>query len=316
MRGKVLAWLEAFLSNRYQRVVLNGFYSQWTPVISGVPQGTILGPILFLYYINDLPGQVVSIAKLFADDCKLYHSVHTREDCITLQRDLDSLAAWSRAWLLKFSAEKCVVLRIRAALDFTYFLEGQPLTTVTEQKDLGIIISDDLKPSCHIDYICGKANQRLGLIKRCFTNKSPIVLSQLYRALVRPILETNSAAWNPWLIKDIDRLDKVQRRCERLCSQDLKLESLTDRRKRADMRETYKILHHKYKLNPDELFHQTGKPLHGHSKKLAKQQCRTDIRKQFFSNRVVSPWNDLPEEVVSAPSADTFKTRLELSSEG
>ena len=124
---------------------------------------------------------------------------------MSLQRDIDKLAAWSKNWLLKFNTSKCVVLRIRAAIQFCYCMNGEKLSIVNDQKDLGIIINEDLKPSSHILSITKKANQRLGMIKRCFTNLMPHKLSILYKSLVRPILETNSPAWGPWTQKDINK---------------------------------------------------------------------------------------------------------------
>jgi len=106
VRGKVWQWIESFLSNRRQRVVLRNGKSNWKQVISGVPQGSILSPILFLLFINDLPDKISSVAKLFADDSKLYRSVQSDDDCKLLQDDLNSLSAWSNQWLMKFNEDK------------------------------------------------------------------------------------------------------------------------------------------------------------------------------------------------------------------
>ena len=194
IQGRLHRWLGSFLTNRLQRVILNGTYSDWARVISGVPQGTILGPLLFLFYINDLPEHVKSTAKMFADDCKIYTRIANTSDCVTLQDDLNSLSAWSRQWLLGFSKEKCVVIRVKKALDFIYCIDGHALECVSEQNDLGVTISNELKPSKHIDSIIKKANQRLGMIRRCFTNRSANVIVPISTSLIRPFLETNSAA--------------------------------------------------------------------------------------------------------------------------
>ena len=133
--GKVLKWLETFLVGCRQRRV--------SQVTSGVPQGSILGPLLFLLYVNDIPDSVLSTAKLFADDTKLYSRVRNQEDCNALQADLNALAAWSRKWLLRFNETKCVVLKIHSAIQYVYTLNGKCLSEETSQKDLGITI---LKP--------------------------------------------------------------------------------------------------------------------------------------------------------------------------
>jgi len=109
-------------------------------VISGVPQRSILGPILFLLFINDLADKISSVAKLFADDSKLYRSVRSDDDCKLLQDDLNALAAWSNQWLMRFNEDKCVVLKIRASLNYIYTLNGTHLKEVDEQRDLGVIV--------------------------------------------------------------------------------------------------------------------------------------------------------------------------------
>ncbi len=129
---------------------------------------------------------------------------------------------------------------IRQSLHFTNFIDGHPLTEVDQERDLGVIVSNDLKPSKHVAEITKKANQRLGMIRRCFTNHSRSVTSPIYKAIVRPILETSSSVWNPWLQKDINELEKVQRRCTRLCTDPLQLEPLSLRRRKRDLAEVYK----------------------------------------------------------------------------
>ena len=117
----------------------------------------------------------------------------------------------------------CCVLRLKRSIDFDYYIEDHKLLEVTEQADLGIIISNDLKPSKHITKVASKANQRLGMIRRCFSNHSSDVIKPLYQAIVHPIIEYNSPVWNPWLLKDIQELDKVQKRCLKLCSTNIDL---------------------------------------------------------------------------------------------
>ncbi len=209
--------------------------------------------------------------------------------------------------------EKCLALCIRTPYNYPCSIEGHYLPHVEDQKDLGITISEDLKLSKHIQAITRKVSQPIGMIERCFTNRSPTVIRQLYCGLVRSILETNSPVWNPWLKKDIELLDKVQLHCERLYSQSLTLQPLELRRRKADMRETYKFLRGYYKTDAGTLFSLDTRPSRGHSLKLSKELTRTEIRQQFFGNRVVNAWSELHEATVMAPSLDIFKHRLELS---
>ena len=149
------------------------------------------------------------------------------------------------------------------------------------------------------------------MIRRCFTNKSAGVITPLYKTLVRPIIENCSPAWDPWLQKDIAQLDKVQQRCINMANNPLLLEPLTLRRQKADLVETYKQINGMYKC--PSLLHTKEVRTRGHSARLPKAHTRTEVRQHFFTNRVVNKWNKLPESTVTAPSIQSFKDRLELT---
>ena len=137
-------WIKDFLSERRQRVVINGVKSQWGVVKSGVPQGSVLGPILFLIYVSDISDDVSSNVLLFADDTKLYSRVERQEDCHTLQEDIN----WSEKWLMRFNTEKCKVLHFgHNNKQQHYFMKDSKLSTTKEEKDLGVLITNNLKPS-------------------------------------------------------------------------------------------------------------------------------------------------------------------------
>ena len=160
---------------------------------------------------------------MFADDTKLYRTVSTAEDGEKLQSDLNRLAAWSNTWLLKFNEEKCVVLKFRDCIKFSYSLNGFDLEQVDSQRDLGIIMNSKLSPVDHIKLIVNKATQRLHMIRRCFSRLSKEKLSTLYTSIVRPILEYGSVTWNPWLKQDINALESVQKKCQNMCLELLEL---------------------------------------------------------------------------------------------
>ena len=310
IRNKCLMWINNFLSDRRQRVIMRNGASTWLPITSGVPQGSILGPILFLIYVNDLPDVVKTKAKMFADDTKLYNEISSISDCMNLQDDLNSLAVWSQKWLLNFNESKCTVLRIKSSLDYIYTLNGSILQETSSQKDLGVIVSNSLHPREHIQSIVKKANQRTGLIRRCFTSFSERKTCTLYKSIIRPVLEYGSPVWSPWHKKDITELDKAQDRCLRLCNHKISLPSLEERRLITDLCKIYKYTHDLYKTPAESFFKFPQRQLRGHTLKLAKNYARTDVRKHFFSNRSIDHWNSLPEEVVSAESLNQFKTRL------
>ena len=209
-----------------------------------------------------------------------------------------------------------MVLRIRAATQFIYYLDGTPLAEVLEQEDLGTTITNNLKPSRHIQLKTNKAKQHIGMIKRCFSDRSPLTISTLYKSLIRPIIEVNSAAWSPWLGKDKLLLNSVQESCKNLCDTPLYFEPLEQRRERADLRETYKILNGMYNIDKNIFFEDSAIQLRGHSRKLQMSYSRTEVRKNFFSQRVVIPWNNLPESTINAPTVQSFKRRHEPDATG
>ena len=168
--GNLLLCFRNFLTNRKQRVVIQGSPSEWSPVISGTPQGTILGPILFLLYINDVSDNVKSKIKLFADDTKIYREIKDPTiDTVILQSDLDSVSEWANKWKMHFNVSKCEVMRITHSRDKSvpnYHLEEMSLKVVHSVKDLGVNVSSDLSWNKHVGITINKANKVLGIIKR------------------------------------------------------------------------------------------------------------------------------------------------------
>ena len=147
IRGNMLMWTKAFLSNRSQSVLINGTQSSSKPVLSGVPQGSVLGPVLFLLYINDIPSSVKSSLRLFGDDCILYREIHDAQDCWTLQDDLKQLSSWSNTWQLHFNVKKCYHLGItckKTPIVFQYSVDGQLISRVPSAKYLGITVTENL----------------------------------------------------------------------------------------------------------------------------------------------------------------------------
>ena len=169
IQGPLLSWLNSVLINRNQRVIVRGTYSKWTKVTSGVPQGTVLGPIMFLIYINDITNELESPIKLFADDIKVYQVLNNvEEDQRTLQNDLMKLETCAN-WQLNLNTEKCEVMRVTKMTDHTrpsYTLTNKALNVVDETKDLGVNITSKLSWSLHVNQCVNKANRVLGFLKR------------------------------------------------------------------------------------------------------------------------------------------------------
>ena len=164
IRGNLLLWIKAFLSNRSQFVSINGTQSSSKPVLSVVPQGSILVPVLFLLYINDIC--INANLRLFAGDCILYSEIQSSQDCLSLQNDLDQLSSWSKSWQLNFNVKKCYHLGItckKFPTLFQYTLNGLHISKVNSTRYLGVTISSNLSWNTHVDNICKNANSTLGL---------------------------------------------------------------------------------------------------------------------------------------------------------
>ena len=335
--GEVMNWIRGFLTNRRQRVRVGDATSTWKDVTSGIPQGSVLGPILFVIYINDMPEalQHNSTVKMFADDSKLYKRTDTDNGAEDLQKDLDNLYQWSNTWQLRFHPEKCKVLSLgnRPPEDipklhlYSQQSDGSlveiPLQETSSEKDIGVFIDNKLTFKDQITSKTNKANTIMGIIRRNFEHLDKTTFMLLYRSLVRPHLEVSNSAWFPILKQDIDTIEDVQRRATRQLPgfRDLDYEqrlrllglpSLTYRRLRGDMIETFKIINGHYDPEVVPVIPKCSSSTRGHKKKLYKRRAnRLNCRKYYFTLRVVSIWNDLPEEVVTARNVDTFKRRLD-----
>ena len=322
--GDILFWIKSFLKNRSQCVNVESGKSCWKDVLSGIPQGSVIGPILFVIFINDMPAEViVNFTKLFADDCKLYGTVDN-SPLNSMQSDLNNLVEWSQKWQLPFNKNKCKVMHFgfsNRKLD--YYMDGHCLEAVESEKDLGVIVDDELKFRKHAAAVTKKANQFLGTIKRTYQTKDSVTISTLYKAMVRPHLEYANSIWGPFYQGDIKKVENIQHRAtklipslrnkpyeERLMA--LNLPSLVYRRKRGDMIQMYKIMNQLIRIDAGDLFtSQMSAFTRGHTQRVFKQHAKKNARVFSFSHRVTNDWNSLPQLVVSAPSLNIFKNRLD-----
>ena len=318
--GGLLRWIEEFLNQRKQSVVVRGEKSTWRSVTSGVPQGSVLGPVLFLVYINDLVRDLECPSSLFADDAKVYRALKNVDDIDAMRRDMKRLEEWSRKWLLSFNVSKCSTMHFGASNPrAVYQLNGQDLRSTAVERDLGVLVSEDLKSTPQVHKVSASANRVLGLIRRNFLYLDSDIVRSLYCSLVRPILDYGSQSWAPYLQGDINELEKVQKRAlslipgmdglsyEEKCRR-AGLQSLEKRRLRGDMIEVYKILHGFEDVDPTKFFTLSNRRSRGHRWKLERpDHWRTTMRGNCFSIRVIEPWNNLEEEIVNAPSIKRFK---------
>ena len=305
--GPVLLWVKSFLSCRSQYVVLEGKNSISTKVLSGVPQGTVLAPLLFLLYINDLPSCVNNKVKLYADDVLLYSFIESESDCMALQEDLDKLTEWADMWLMDFNPKKCEHLRItnkHSPVIYSYFLGNTVITEVIHTKYLGVTFDQKLSWSEHIQRISSKANQVNGFLRHNLHQCPVTVKSNCYKMMVRPIVEYASSVWAPHTLGNINQLELIQRRAARFCCNDfsryssvtrmmssLNLSTLEQRRNNAKLIIMYKALNGSLCVPTDDFVPNHRPSREGYFNQL---QPMIDSHKFSFYPSVIRLWNSLP----------------------
>ena len=330
--GNLLKWFDHFLTNRRQRVVIDGYSSHWLTVTSGVPQGTILGPLLFLIYVDDIGNGLSSTVRLFADDCTLYREVRSLQDCTLLQQDINKLHSWTQKWQLALNTNKCKVMNIslkKKALPFTYCINNNPLEWVDVIKCLGVKIHRKLSWADHVTEITSRASQILNLLRRSMHGCHKDAKSIAYTALVRPHLEYSSPVWTPHHQKLIDSIEKIQKRAARwicgtkwnntdycwstpyanLCS-DLQWTTLERRRSIASCCQVYKIIHSMGCITFDKYFTWKKIPSRIHPYVLSIPTSRINVYRSSFFISVQHLWNKLPTDVVDTLNFHSFKFKL------
>ena len=300
--GPLLGWIRSFLTGRKQRVRVGEDSSKWTQVTSGIPQGSVLGPTLFVLYINDLPDSIQnnSTAVMFADDTKLFARTDTSKDKEKIQEDLDCVCKWSSLWLFKFHPDKCKVLSLGYKLDetpptfnmVTNSEDGSAnqvkLEATTCEKDIGVHVDDNLSFKDHIYTKIKKANAVMGIIRRTFEYLDQNMFLQLFKSLVRPLIETSVAVWAPYKT-DIAELERIQRRATKQVP-DLKhleyserlekigLPTLIFRRLRGDVIEIFKIMAGIYDNEVTPTIPKGNGHTRGHQRKIFIRGARLNLR--------------------------------------
>ena len=314
---KFLNIIRNFLSDRTMQVSVGDSKSQEKSVLSGVPQGSVLGPLLFLLFINDLPEGMKQLVKLFADDVKMIVNPNHMPE---IQLDLEKLCIWESVWLLKFNTDKCFVLHIgKHNPENKYIFSSSTLKTTDKEKDLGVIFNRGLDFSDAISAFVSKAKSCLFWFLRNTLSRDPDVMVRAYKSIVRPHLEYCAQVWSPkarhgnW--GTILEIEDVQRTFTRMVSgmdglsyeerlKKLKLTTLFERRMRGDLIETYKILNKKTNY---------GAHFFNLSTRTSNLVAKPGNVKNndFFSDRVIHFYNKLPQVLKSKESVNSFKNNLD-----
>ncbi|CAH8460660.1 unnamed protein product [Schistosoma bovis] len=290
---------------------------------SAVPSSLVLGPLLFLIYINYLSQQVTSDLLLFADDVKLWREICNQDDIQALQEDLTRLQSWADDNGLTFNTSKCKVVHLRHVADYSYNLRDSSLLVSQAEKDLGVLVPHDLKSYANCDKNTFRVNLALVTLERIFGQFDGRTFHIILNSFIRPHLEYGNIVLPPSLQKGKDTLECIQRRATKSVRglkfkpykgrlQSLKLYPLEYRRLRGDLLMAYIILNTSghplkplLKLSPNT-------NLRGNTQKLETQHSRTDCRHNFYSLRVAKCWNSLSAKLVQATSQESFKRQLDL----
>ena len=318
--GNVLKWVTDFLHDRKQRVVIDSASSTGINVESGVPQGSVLGPLLFLIFINDLPDNLESTCKMFADDTKLYN---LSKKSSSLQSDINKLTDWSNTWQLKFNTDKCKVLHLGKNNPCNaYFMNGQQLLTVNVERDLGVTFDSSLEFKEHITKCSSDANKLIGVIKRNISYLNKDSLRILITSLIRSKLEFCNCIWSPIYKWQSSMLEKVQRRATKLLPQIknfsyedrlkyLNLTSLKYRRIRGDLIQTFKFLKGYDVLSKNIFSMSDNTNLRNNYLKLKTIYTKNPIRSNFLSNRITNTWNKLSTCAKESNTINQFKNFID-----
>jgi hypothetical protein len=328
--GSLIKWFESYLSGRVQRVVIGGQESEWKPVNAGVPQGTVLGPLLFLIYVNDIVDQVSSHISLFADDTSLYRTIDSINDVTILNSDMQKLLQWGKKWLICFNANKTKYMvfskhKVRQ-LDYDIVFDNVCLPREKCHRHLGIVFSDDLSWNSHIDYVISKCSKRLNIMKSIQIHVPRLCLESIYECMILPIMEYADTVYDNMSESISNKLESLQRQAALVCTggyrhtsydsllKELGWNALSVRRMFHRLIIMYKIINNYTPHYMKSIITPTEQPVYNlrRHRELTVPFYRKKYCFNSFLPKTVREWNTLPAEIKSSDTLHTFKTKLKL----
>ena len=329
INGDLLNWFQDYLENRLQRVIIKGQMSWWSLIEAGVPQGSVLGPLLFLIYINDLAEAVNCSIKMFADDTCLYITVEDPADgAEILNRNLSGVHDWATQWIVNFNAEKTksMIISNKIMPHPPIHFAGSQIVNVTKHKHLGLTLSSNLSWTEHINLILKDSSKMLEIIRKLKYDLDRKTLETIYFSFIRPKLEYACQIWDNCAAKDKERLEDFQRNVARvvtgakkgtshnLLNEEISWPTLTDRRRNFKIQLLHNVVNGKSpsylsNLLPPKVGHNMQYRLRNHGN-FESFNCRTEKFKQSFFPDTVKLWNDLSDEQKSIQGKSEFIQKL------
>ena len=328
--GNILHWIESYLSNRTQKVFVGSAKSQSLEVNAGVPQGSVLGPLFFLIYVNDIVENLLSITRLFADDTSLSCTTSVLADLEgILNHDLCLINVWAKRWLVDFNPQKteAILFTTQKNIPFPKLMFGNvPVTFVDEHKHLGLTFSSDGKWNNHINNILTSAAKILGVMRKVKYKLSRKCLNQIYFTHLRPLLEYACIVWDGCTLYDKELLEKIQNEAARIVSgltRSVSLRNLYTEVKwpSLEKRRSYLKLINIYKMHngqcPNYLTNLLPPTVHEQSSRNLRNaedytilSRRTLLYSRSFLPSAINLWNSLPIDIRNIDNISNFKTSL------
>lgn len=327
--GPIFQWITNYLTDRHQYVQYGNHTSDLAPVLSGVPQGSVLAPVLFLIYINDITNYADVKLRLFADDCVLYNEIRHHDDQVKLSNSLNKIAQWCADWQMTINIDKTVFMSITnkvSKFNFQYHLNNVPLRKVYQYKYLGITIASDLSWTEHVRQVSKKAMSKLFFIKRALSFATHETKLLAYVTFVRPVLEYASIVWFPHTANNIAILERVQRKAVRFIFNRYGrndsptallhragLATLDSRAKVFRLKFLYLLLHRSFRINPDLYlnFRDTRPTRRRHPWELEEYSFSNNTFSYSFFPRAIREWNTLDAVITQQPTLEKFMKLIE-----